>query len=452
MKHADLDLRDAAAQLLNAARKRGASAADAIGTENRTLTAEVYLGAIDKLKSARERALGLRVFYGHRSATASTSDFSPASLDRLVADTCALARVTAEDPYSGLPESSEIAGELRDLDLIDHEGARLPVEAQIEQVKRAEAAALDLDPRIRKTDGAEWEGKWGRTVLANTHGFMGDVEETEFSLYVAPVAEENGAMQRDLWHTAGRKLDHLDSPEALGRKAGERALRRLGARKIRTCKVPVIFDAETASSLVEHLGEAVSGTALYKGISFLMGHLGERIGPERMTVIDDGTIPSALGSGPFDGEGLEPRRTVVVDRGRLSSWLLDPYSARKLGLRSTGNAQRSISSVPSVGSNNLFLEAGPDSPEDLIRSVKSGLYVTELIGFGVNPITGDYSRGVAGIWIENGALAYPVEEITVAGNLLDMFARVEAIANDLDFRRTVTSPTLLIGEMTVAGD
>jgi PmbA protein len=221
---------------------------------------------------------------------------------------------------------------------------------------------------------------------------------------------------------------------------------------MRTCKVPVIFDAESASSLVEHLGEAVSGTALYKGVSFLMGKLGERIGPERMTIIDDGTIPSALGSGPFDGEGLEARRTVVVERGRLSSWLLDTYSARKLGLRSTGNAQRSISGVPSVGTHNLFLEAGPDSPEDLIRSVKSGLYVTELIGFGVNPVTGDYSRGVAGIWIENGELSYPVEEITVAGNLLDMFGRVEAIANDLDFRRTVTSPTLLIGEMTVAGD
>jgi PmbA protein len=452
MKHGDPDLRDAAARVLDAARKRGATAADAIGAEERSLTAGIYLGAIDKLKSARERALGLRVFYGHRSATASTSDFSAASLDRLVEDTCALAKVTAEDPCAALPDPGEMAGKLRDLDLVDREGERLSVEEQIEQVMRAEAAALDLDPRIRKTDGAEWEGKWQRTVLANTHGFMGDVEETVFSHYVAPVAEENGAMQRDAWYTAGRKLEQLDSPEVLGRRAGERALRRLGARKIRTCKVPVIFDAESASSLVEHLGEAVSGTALYKSVSFLVGKLGERIGPACMTAIDDGTIPSALGSRPFDDEGLEARRTVVVEQGRLSSWLLDTYSARKLGFRSTGNAQRSISSVPSVGTHNLYLEAGSDSPEDLIRSVKSGLYVTELIGFGVNSVTGDYSRGVAGLWIENGELSYPVEEITVAGNLLDMFARVEAIANDLDFRRAVTSPTLLIGEMTVAGD
>jgi PmbA protein len=446
------DLRDVATRVLEAAKRRGATAADVLVREEQALTAGVHLGAIDKLKTARERALGLRVFFGRRSALTSTSDFSAASLDRLVEDTCSLARVTAEDPLSGLPDPEDAARAIPDLDLNDPEGAQLSVEAQIDRVRRAEAAALALDPRVTNTEGAEWEGGHSRSVLANSHGFIGEVERSGFSLYVAPIAQENGSMQRDWHYTAGCKLAQLEAPEAVGRRAGERAVRRLHARKVSTCRVPVIFDADTASSLMGHLAGAVSGTALYKGASFLIGRLGETIGPERFSVIDDGTLPARLGSVPFDGEGLAARRTVVVDRGRLASWLLDTYSARKLSLRATGNARRGIADAPVVGTHNFYLEPGPDSPEALIRSVKSGLYVTELIGFGVNPVTGDYSRGAAGIWIENGELAYPVEEITVAGNLLEIYRRIEAVANDLDFRRSVTAPTLLVGEMTVAGD
>jgi len=448
----DLDLREAALQVIEAAMKRGATAADAMAVDERALSVSIYLGAVDKLKTSSERALGLRVFYGHRSAMTSTSDFSKGSLDQLVEDSCALARVTAEDPHASLPDPTELAGATPDLDLHDPEGASLSVEDQIERARRAEGAARAVDPRVTNMDAADWEGRRSRMVLANSHGFAGEVTGTEFFLYVAPIAEENGAMQRADHFTAGRKLAALDDPEELGRVAGRRALRRLGARKISTAKVPVIFDADTASSLIDHLGEAVAGTAVYKGASFLIDKIGRRIGPERMTVVDDGTIPGALGSAPFDGEGLAVRRNVVVENGVLRSWLLDTYSARKLDLRSTGNAQRGISSGPGVGSHNLFLQPGSETPEDLIRSVKSGLYVTELIGFGVNPVTGDYSRGVAGFWIENGELAYPVEEITIAGNLLSMYERIEAVANDLDFRRSVTSPTLLIGEMTIAGD
>ncbi len=447
-----VDLREVAARVLGGARGRGVSAADVIVRQENALTAGVHLGAIDKLKTARERALGLRVFFGARSAITSTSDFSPASLDRLVQDTCALARATAEDPASGLADAAEMAAPIPDLDLHDPEGDRLAVEDQIDRVRRAEAAALAVDPRVSNTEGAEWDAGASRTVIASTHGFVGEVARSAFSLYVAPIARENGTMQRD-WHfSAGCKLSHLESPEDVGRKAGERALRRLHARKVPTCRVPVVFDADTASSLMGHLAAAVSGTALYKGASFLIGKLGARIGPARLTVIDDGTLPARMGSAPFDGEGLAVRRTAVVDGGVLSSWLLDSYSARKLGLRSTGNARRGIADAPAAGAHNFYLEPGTATPEDLIRSVRSGLYVTELIGFGVNPVTGDYSRGAAGLWIENGALTHPVEEITVAGNLLDMFARIEAVAADLDFRRTITSPTLLIGEMTVAGD
>lgn len=451
MTSGNLDLQEAARRVLDAATRRGATAADAIAVQDRAFSASVYRGAIDKLKTANERALGLRVFFGHRSATTSTSDFSKESLERLVDDTCALARVTAEDPFASLPDAAAMASEIRDLDLHDPEGAALSVEDQIDRARRAEAAAMAVDPRVKNMDAVDWEGREGRLVIANTHGFSGEVAGTEFFLYVSPIAEQNGSMQRADHFTAGRKLSQLDSPEEVGRIAGERAIRRLGARKIPTTKVPVIFNPDSASSLIEHLGEAVAGSSVYKGTSFLIGKLGEKIGPEQLTVIDDGTITSALGSGPFDGEGLPVRRTVVVEQGRLRGWLLDTYSARKLDLKSTGNAQRGVSSGPTVGPHNLFLEPGSESPEDLIRSVKSGLYVTELIGFGVNPITGDYSRGVAGLWIENGELAYPVEEITIAGNLLSMYARIEAVANDLNLRRTVAAPTLLIGEMTVAG-
>ncbi|MFQ5457227.1 MAG: TldD/PmbA family protein [Myxococcota bacterium] len=447
-----LDLQEAAKRVLAAARARGASAADAIAVQDRALSASVYRGAIDKLKTANERALGLRVFYGARSATTSTSDFSKESLERLVEDTCALAQVTAEDPVASLPEPAEMATEFPDLDLHDPEGAALSVEEQIDRGRRAEAAARAVDPRVKNMDAGDWEGSEGRMVIANTHGFVGEVSGTEFFLYVSPIAEENGAMQRADHYTAGRKLSGLAAPEEIGRIAGERAVSRLGARKIPTARVPVIFERDSASSLIGHLGEAVAGSSVYKGTSFLIGKMGDKIGPDRMTVVDDGTIPAALGSGPFDGEGLPVRRTVVVEKGRLTSWLLDTYSARKLDLLSTGNAQRGVSSGPGVGPHNLFLEPGTERPEDLIRSVKAGLYVTELIGFGVNPVSGDYSRGVAGFWIENGELAYPVEEITIAGNLLTMYERIEAVANDLDLRRTVAAPTLLIGEMMIAGD
>ncbi|MDP3937912.1 MAG: TldD/PmbA family protein, partial [Deltaproteobacteria bacterium] len=435
----ELDLQEAATRVIEAAGKRGATAADVMAVVERALSASIYLGSVDKLKTASERALGLRVFFGHRSANTSTSDFSKASLDQLVEDTCSLARVTAEDPHASLPDPAELAhGALPDLDLHDPEGASLSVEDQIERARRAEGAARAVDPRVTNMDAADWEGRESRRVLANSHGFVGEVAGTEFFLYVAPIAEENGAMQRADNFTAARKVSRLEDSEKLGRIAGERALRRLGARKIRTAKLPVIFDADTASSLIDHLGEAVSGTSVYKGVSFLIDKVGKKIGPERLTVVDDGTLPGALGSSPFDAEGLPVRRNVVVDKGVLRTWLMDTYSARKLGLRSTGNAQRGISSSPSVGSHNLFLEPGTETPEDLIRSVKAGLYVTELIGFGVNPVTGDYSRGVAGFWIENGELAYPVEEITIAGNLLTMYDRIEAVANDLDFRRSVT--------------
>jgi PmbA protein len=271
------------------------------------------------------------------------------------------------------------------------------------------------------------------------------------SLAVTAIAADGQGMQRDYWFSAARQLDHLQAPATIGREAARRALRRLGARKIPTQKVPVIFDPFTASGLLGHLCTAVSGSALYRGASFLLNQLGERIAPQGFTVYDDGTLPAALGSKPFDGEGLPTRRTAVVEQGILRSYLLDTYTARKLGMRSTGNAARSAGEAPSVSPTNFYLAAGPYTPEEIIASVRHGLYVIELIGFGVNQVTGDYSRGAVGLWIVDGELTHAVEEITIAGNLRQMFANIEMIGNDLDLRRKVTAPTLKISDMTVAG-
>jgi PmbA protein len=259
-------------------------------------------------------------------------------------------------------------------------------------------------------------------------------------------------MQRDFWYAVQRQFSRLESPESVGREAARRAVRRLGARKLSTRRAPVIFDPETAGSLLGNLCSAVSGHALYKGASFLIGQLGTRLAPEFVTIYDDGRRPGGLGSRPFDGEGLPTRKTTVVDSGVLTSYLLDTYSGRKLGLASTGNASRAVGESPSAGPTNFYLVPGAASPEEIIRSVRGGLYVTELIGFGVNMVTGDYSRGAAGQWIENGELAYPVEEITIAGNLKHMLANIETVGSDLEFRGRIASPTMKIREMMIAGN
>jgi PmbA protein len=258
-------------------------------------------------------------------------------------------------------------------------------------------------------------------------------------------------MQRDYWYSAERHLEKLESPEAIGRTAATRTLRRLGARKVPTCEVPVVFEPEMSATLLRHLAGAVSGYALYKGTSFLLGKLGEKIAPACVSVYDDGTLTGALGSRPFDAEGVPTRRTAVVEAGVLRSYLFDCYSARKLDSQTTGNAARSVADAPHVGPTNFFLAPGEATPDEIIRSVPEGLYVTELMGFGVNPVTGDYSRGASGLWIERGALGYPVEEITIAGNLLQMLRDIEMVGNDLRLNRTVAAPTIKIARMTVAG-
>ena len=449
---ADKNFAELATDLLNRAKKQGASEADVVVADGETFSVQVRLSAVDRLTKAREKRLGLRVFFGKRSASASTSDFSRESLDRLVSDTCALAKAVVEDDQSGLPDKNLMAEDLPDLDLYDP--TRLETEAQIELARRAEAAALAADPRVTNSEGAEFDSSSGRILLGNSHGFLGDYRSSTFSVSVSPIATapDSDSMQQDSWYAVRHRFARLDSPESVGQEAARRAVRRLGAKKLSTRRAPVVFDQEMAASLLGNLCHAASGYALYKGASFLIGQLGKQLAPDFVTIYDDGRLPSGLGSRPFDGEGLPTRKTTVVERGVLTSYLLDTYSGRKLGLASTGNASRGVGESPSVGPTNFYLVPGTTGPSEIIRSVREGLFVTELIGFGVNMVTGDYSRGAAGFWIEHGELAYPVEEITIAGNLKQMLADIEIVGSDLEFRSRIASPTLKIREMMIAGN
>lgn len=437
--------------LLRVARAHGAVEADVFLVEEEVQTVQVRLGQVESLKHARENRCSLRIFTATGSASATSSDLSAAALRRLVDETVRLARVARRDEHSGLPAASDLAREVPDLDIWDPEGHTLPVETKIDWARRAEAAAMESDPRVGNSEGAEFYDRQARVFYASSGGFSGSFRVSSFALSATPVAVDNGQMERDYWYSSGRKLAALDSPEAVGREAARRACRRLGAWKQATAEVPVVFDPETAASLVRSVAVAASGPSLYRGTSFLVGRLGERLAPPSVTIVDDPLLRQGHASRPFDGEGLPSRRTVLVDRGVLTSYLLDTYSARKLGLGATGHASREGGGGVTVGYTNLYLAPGPHDPEDIVRSVDRGLYVTEMIGFGVNVVTGDYSRGAVGFWIEGGELAHPVDEITIAGNLGRMLGDVEMVGRDLQFRDQTAAPTLKIARMTVAG-
>lgn len=430
----------------------GASAADVVVREGDEFTATLRMRQIESLKEAASKTLGLRLFRGTRSASSYSQDFSPQALNRLIERTLAMANATSEDPAAGLADSGGSAKFGGDLNLYSPEVAALSTNDRLDWARRAEEAALDADPRIKNSEGSTFEASTGAKIYANSLGFVGSYASSYCALSVVPVAANgSGAMQRDYWYTAARRPGALENPEVVGRKAAGRALRKLGARKVSTCSVPVIFDAETARSIVGHVFEAVRGDSIYRGASFLAGSLGRRVAGENVDVIDDGLRPGGFGSRPFDDEGIPASSTAVIERGLLKSYLLNSYAARKLNLKTTGNAARGVAGPPAISPKNLYLKPGGSTPEEMIRSVKTGFYVTELIGFGVNAVTGDYSRGAAGLWIENGELTYPVEEVTIAGRLPEMLNHIAMIGSDLEFRTAVASPTILIEGLTVAG-
>jgi PmbA protein len=289
--------------------------------------------------------------------------------------------------------------------------------------------------------------------LANSHGFVGDYQRSYCSVSAVPIAQvEGSAMQRDYWYSVANSLTRLESPEEVGQIAAKRTLRRLGARKVKTAKVPIVFERTIAGALIGHIFEAVNGDSVYRGASFLSGKLNEKVAGDNIQVIDDGTLPGGFGTSPFDSEGVPSRKTVVLENGVLKSYLLNTYTAKKLGMQTTGNASRGLAGTPGIGPGNFFLKPGTKSLREIIGDIKEGLFVTEFLGFGVNLVTGDFSRGASGLWIQNGELTFPVEEITVAGNLKDMFFNISEIGNDLEFRSSIASPTLRIDGMTVAGE
>ncbi|MGH7907530.1 MAG: TldD/PmbA family protein [Candidatus Binataceae bacterium] len=436
---------------LEQARVRGASAAEVLFASAESLSAGVRLGEIEKLKSARERRLGLRVFVGQSSATASTAELERGALREFIGHTVGLARLTAPDPFSGLPDPGLHPRQLTELELDDMAHGVIDAGTALATARKAERAALDADERLRNSEGAEFDSGRYQVLFANSQGFSGQYSGTSYSLGVAPIAESDGSMQQGYWHSANRHYEKLDDAESVGVTAAKRALRRLGARKVKTTRAPVIFEAEVAAGLIRSLAGAASGPSLYKGASFLIDRLGAQIAAPQVTIFDDGTMLGGIGSKPFDGEGLLTTRKAVIQAGVLKTYLLDCYSARKLKLQPTGNAARSAGEPPTVASTNLYLEPGPYSPEEIIRSVKEGLLVTELIGFGVNAVTGDYSRGASGMWIENGEIAFPVQEITIAGNLKEMFMAIDMIGDDLRWRSSTVAPTIKISEMMIAG-
>jgi PmbA protein len=452
-----VDLESLATDVVKLAVKAGASDAEVVVREGDEFSVNVRMGQVETLKESGSRALGLRVFRGKRSASASTSDLTPDGIRQLVEGAMALSAVTEEDPFVGLPETEEFGAIKDDLHLYFEDVYSLPGPERIEWARRAEAAAMAADPRITNSDGGSFDAATGSKVLANSRGFVGSYRSSYAGVSAAPLAkDENGQMQRDGWWSSARRMGDLESPEAVGKEAARRTVRRLGARRVATQQVPIVFAPEVARSLVGSVFEAVSGDAIWRHASYLAGKLGEQIGAATINIIDDNVmlLPTGVGgfgSTPFDGEGLPTRRTVVVEGGVLRNYMLNTYAARKLGMKSTHNASRGLAGTPGISCGNLYLEPGGQTPEEIIAGVKAGLYVTSLMGFGTNIVTGDYSRGAAGLWIENGQLTHAVEEITIAGHLGEMLKNVTAIGNDLVFRGSVASPTLRIDGMTIAG-
>jgi len=433
--------------LIARARRGGADAADAVLVESATLSHAQRLGKVEKLERSENYDLGLRVLIGKRQAIVSSNDRREATLGELVERALAMAKTVPEDPYCGLADPSELARDWPDLDLIDPQEPA--PEVLIARAGAAEDAARAV-PGITNSEGAEAGWSRSRIALVASNGFAGGYGMTHHSVSTAVLAGSGTAMERDYDFSSAVWAEALTDPAAIGKSAGERAVKRLGARKVATCQASVVFDPRVAGGLLRHLIGAISGPAIARGTSFLKDKLGQRIMPAGITIIDDPHRRRGLRAKPFDGEGVRNERRAIVEDGVLKTWLLDQRSARQLGLKSTGHASRGTSGPPGPGPTNLYLEPGPVTARELLADISNGFYICELMGMGVNGVTGDYSRGAAGFWIENGEIAYPVSEMTIAGNLKEMFLHLTA-ANDLAFKTGSDAPSLRIDGMTVAG-
>jgi PmbA protein len=450
--------------------RAGATDAEAVGFESEEFSVNVRLGQVEQLTESGSGGLGLRVFFagadGQRTANTSTSDLSPDGIDRLISGAVELAKVTGADPFAGLPEREVFGSNDADsLALYFDDVDSVPAAERIDIARRCEDAAMAVDVRIQNSVGADFDASSARRVMVNSRGFAHEYRRSYCGFSTTPIAQDgDGTMQRSYWYSSARTSRLLDTPENVGRKAAERTLRRLGARRVPTQKCSVVFASEIAGSLMGTLLSAANGDAIYRNSSMFSGRLGEQVAGENITMIDDGTMVfdhvladgsvmrvGGFGTSPFDGDGLPTRRTVIIERGILKNLMLNTYTGRKLNMPSTGKASRGLAGAPGIGGGNFFLEPGTETPEEIIAGVPNGLYVLQTMGSGVNLVTGDYSLGASGLWIENGELAYPVEQITIAGNLKDMYRNVSAIGNDLEFRSSGAVPTVRVEGMTVAG-
>nr|WP_233175593.1 metalloprotease PmbA [Dyella sp. ASV24] len=429
-----------AEDVIRRARAAGASQAEVAASIDTGLNVNVRLGEVETVEHTRDRGFGLTVYFGQRKGSASTADLNPDSIQATLEQACAIARFTEEDPAAGLADASRMATQFPDLDL--WHPWRIETDEAIELGKQIEDAGR-THAGITNSDGASVQAGESLAVYANSHGFLGRERGTRHSLSLALIAGDDDGMQRDYWYDSARSAGDFISAQALGDKAAERTLARMGARKLTTRQCPVLYTPDVARGLIGHLLGAVSGGALYRRASFLLDHAGQQIMPSWMNIVERPFIMRGQGSGSFDAEGVATRDSALIENGVLARYVLGSYSARKLGLESTGNAG---------GIHNLIVEPGQDDFQGLLKCMGTGLVVTEVMGQGVSTITGDYSRGAAGFWVENGQIAYPVEEITIAANLRDMYANIVALGSDVDHRSHLLTGSILLEQMTIAGE
>ena len=446
-------LLEIASDVVARARAKGADVAEAIARSGSELSTKVRLGEPELVEEAAHRGVGMRVIREQRVAMTSTSDLSPRGLERFVADAMELLDVAQPDPFAGPADPSLYAKPpYPALDLYDPSGGEITAEQAIVLARRGETAAREADPRITNSEGATFGRTAGAFGIVLSSGFSGGYATSYSSLTVQPVADDEGGKKRRGFHwTAKRHLADLLSPEEVGKEAARRTLRKLGARKVPTCEAPVVFDPDAARSVLGLFASAVMGSAIWRKSSYLLGREGSRVASDLVTVVDDPLIVRGPGSRPFDGEGLPARTNLVVENGVLRTYLCDSYSARKLSRASTGNASRGGGGGVGPSTTNFVLRPTATKAAEIVKSTARGLYVTEMMGFGYNPVTGDFSRGAAGFWIENGELVHPVSEVTISLNLDQMLQRIDAVGDDLDLRSATASPTLRISSMTIAG-
>ena len=443
-----------AEDVVSRAQKRGASLAECTVQEGAHLSAKVRLKEPELVEEAASRALGLRVMLGQKVAVTYTSDLSKEGVARLIEDAIELAELSQPDPFAGAPDSSLLsrAQDHVDLDLFDPAVDGVDAAEAVTRAHAGERAALEADPRITNSEGATFTRVSGGSVLVTSGGFRGTSRGTYASIVVSPVADDEGGKKRNGYYWSSRRhLSQLEAEDAVGREAAKRTLQKLGARKVESQEVPVIFDPDAARSILGLLASCISGGSIWRRSSYLLDRLETQVASELVSVVDDPLIPRGPGSRPYDGEGLLSRKNSIVERGVLKGYQLDTYAGKKLNMPSTANAARGSSGGVGISSTNFQLLAGESSPEDIVKGTSKGLYVTSMMGFGFNAVTGDFSRGASGFWVENGELAFPVSEVTISLNLDELLKRIDAVGNDLDLKTSIAAPTFRVSRMTLAG-